>query len=244
MLKFTIYLTKVAITLALTLLFASCKGNFNIGSIKGDGNVTKETRNISGDFSRIESHSGLEVVIEISKTISVVVEADANLQKHITTKVKDGVLIIEADGNIDSDSKTVTVKMPVVDDITAASASSVTCKQIIKNKSIHLQTSSAAEIEVTIEADNIVCETSSGSNISVNGMGLNLETASSSGSEIDARKLMVNNVTAQASSGSETRVHPAVSLNAQASSGASIVFYNSPKTISKKESSGGSIAQE
>jgi hypothetical protein len=52
---------------------------------------------------------------------------------------------------------------------------------------------------------------------------------------------LANEVTAQSTSGSSIDVHPLVSLNAKASSGASIEYDGKPKTIVKEETSGGSV---
>jgi len=52
---------------------------------------------------------------------------------------------------------------------------------------------------------------------------------------------MANEVIAQTTSGSSTSVYPILKLEAKASSGSSIDYHKVPKTIIKKESSGGSV---
>jgi hypothetical protein len=99
-------------------------------------------------------------------------------------------------------------------------------------------------MNVNIKSDNIVCKSSSGSSITIEGMALNFEAYASSGSEIDAADLLSNDVIAKSSSGSSIRVHPIVTLNAKASSGSTISYKNTPKSIEKKSSSGGSVSQE
>ena len=48
----------------------------------------------------------------------------------------------------------------------------------------------------------------------------------------------------KSTSGSSTNVHPLVSLRAKASSGSSIDYNSSPKTVTKEESSGGSVSKD
>ena len=55
---------------------------------------------------------------------------------------------------------------------------------------------------------------------------------------------MANEITSEATSGSSSKVYPIELLKAKASSGGSIDYNHSPKTISKEESSGGSISKE
>ena len=88
------------------------------------------------------------------------------------------------------------------------------------------------------------CDSSSGSNITVSGKALNLQTSTSSGSEINAEELASNEIIADASSGSFTNVKPIVKLNGTASSGSSITYYQTPKTLIKTESSGGSVTND
>ncbi len=236
---------KAFLILTFATVLVSCKisGDFGDG-IKGSGNVTTESRSVNEDFKKVEVSYGIKVIVEQSQDKSITVEADDNLQPHIITKVINGVLIVEADEAYNSTkTPTVTVKMPVINGLSTTSGSKITNNKLIVTDNINVKSSSGSEIEINVEADNITLETSSGSNIEARGKALKLETASSSGSEIDAGKLLANEVVCQTSSGSSTNVHPIVSLKAKASSGSSIDYNNEPKTISKEESSGGSISR-
>jgi hypothetical protein len=168
------------------------------------------------------------------------------LQKGITTKVENGVLIITSKYSsfINIKSKKVIVKMPNIESIQASSASSIKGIGIIKGENIRLDSSSAAEMDLNIESDLISCKTSSGSSIVIHGKALKLETKASSGSEINAKDLLANEVISDVSSGGSISVHPIVRLEAEASSGGNINYDNVPKSIQRTTSSGGSIHQE
>lgn len=234
---------KASAIAAVVVVFTSCKADF--GGIDGNGNVTTETRNTTGDFASIEASNGLDVYLEQSDTKSITVEADQNLQEHIITKVENGVLILETDVSIDeSKAKKITVKLPNISSVKSTSGSRVSSNNVLKSESLKVDSASGSEIELALEVDTITCEASSGSSITISGKTLSLQTSSSSGSEIDAEKLLANEVSAHTSSGSSTSVHPIVSLKAKASSGSSINYNNVPKSIAKEENSGGSISQE
>ena len=111
-------------------------------------------------------------------------------------------------------------------------------------KKTSLSIVSVRVVEVTIEADKAYCESSSGSQIIVKGKSISLETSSSSGSSIDAKELLSNDIIADASSGSSINLYPLRSLTAEASSGSNIIYYNSPKKLDKKTSSGGNIDKD
>ncbi|MGO4905773.1 head GIN domain-containing protein [Flavobacterium sp. W20_MBD1_R3] len=246
MLKIITLITKFILVVLTALLFASCNHSINLNAIKGSGNVTTESRIVDGDFKSIEVNNAIDLVIEQSDKTEIVVEADDNLQKHITTKVENGTLVISFDKNSFSNasSKKVTVKMAVIDELEATSSATISSKNIVKGENIRLNTSSGASIDLSIESDTITCDTSSGSTITINGKALQMTTTASSGSEINADKLLVNDISADVSSGASISVHPIVSLKAEASSGGNITYDIQPKSIQKNTSSGGSISQD
>ncbi|UQD56256.1 head GIN domain-containing protein [Flavobacterium sp. K5-23] len=243
MLKIITVITKFIVVAITALLFASCNQSFNLKKIKGSGNVTTEKRTVNSDFQSIEVSNAIDLVVEQANHTEVIVEADDNLQNSITTKVENGILIISSDHSsfYNVKSKKVTVKMPVIEELKASSSSTIRSENTLKGENISLRASSAATINVQVNADNTICKSSSGSDIAIEGLALNFEATASSGSEIDASDFQVNDVIAKSSSGSSIKVNPIVSLNARASSGSTINYKNTPKSIEKKSSSGASI---
>jgi hypothetical protein len=247
MIKYTTKIsTKIFVASILAILFASCNANIDWGNgIDGNGNVTTKTRNVENNFSKIDVSRGLNVTIEQASTYFVEVEADENLQDHITTRVENGTLFITSDEKIDkAKAKSIRVKLPTITAVKSTSGSSISSNGILKGTEISIETTSGSETKLTLEFDTISCETSSGSSLSINGKALRLKTDSSSGSSILANELLVNDVVSESTSGSSTNVHPLVSLRAKASSGSSIDYNSSPKTVTKEESSGGSVSKD
>lgn len=242
MVKVIIFCTKIIIAAAVALLFSSC-GNGIFNGIKGTGNVQKEMRSVSGKFTKISVSRGIEVIVEQGNDALIEVETDQNLLKHIITKVENGTLVVTSDENIYSaDAETVHVKLPIIDGLETTSGSNIKCKSILKGTNIAIKSSSGSEIEAALEYDTISSESTSGSSINLSGKTLKSTSQSSSGSTIDATGLLANEVVAEATSGSSTEVHPLVSLKGKASSGASINYDSNPKTVSKEETSGGSVS--
>ena len=245
MLKIIAIITKFIVAALMALLFSSCNPSFNFGDgIKGSGTITTETRPATQDFQSIEVSQGIKVNVEQADTKSITVEADDNLQEHIITKIENGVLKIESDKNYNStETPVVNVKMPIINGLRASSGSEINSNNTLISNNINAKSSSGSRINIAVEADAITLESSSGSNIEASGKALKLETTSSSGSSIDAKDLMANEVNAQTTSGSSTSVYPILKLEAKASSGGSIDYHKVPKTISKEESSGGSVSE-
>ncbi|HSD06310.1 head GIN domain-containing protein [Flavobacterium sp.] len=245
MLKVITLITKFIVITLMALFFGSCNQNM-LNSITGSGHVTTEKRTVTGDFKNVEVSNALDLVIEQSDKTEITVIADDNLQKEITTKIENGVLVISCNkGNfINVTSKKIIVKMPVIEGLEASSASTINCNNTLKGNSINLVSSSAGSIDATLEYENIQLNSSSASNQTIDGKAIRLETSSSSGSVLNAGELLVNEVIADASSGSSTTVSPIVSLKAEASSGGNISYNKTPKSIQKEENSGGSVHQQ
>jgi hypothetical protein len=250
MIKVITIITKFIIVTLTALLFSSCRYSIDSDSfgksITGSGNVSTESRNVSGDFKSVKVSNAIDLIIEQSDKTEISVEADDNLLNEITTKVENGVLIVACKYSsfVNVESRKVTVKMPVIEALEASSAATIKSTNTLKGETIFIKSSSAADLNISLEYDAISCKSSSGSSITIDGKALRLATTTSSGSTIDANHLLVNEVTAKASSGGSISVHPIVNLDAKASSGGSITYNIVPKSVQKRTSSGGSIEQE
>lgn len=246
MIKVITLITQFIIVALTALLFGSCNQLGEINAITGSGHVTTEKRTVTGDFKNVEVSNALDLVIEQSDKTEIIVEADDNLQKEITTKVENGVLVISCKfGNyINVSSKKITVKMPIIEGIEASSASTVNSNTTLKGGNLTLESSSAANINLTAEYESVQLTGSSASNQTIKGKALHIEASASSASVINTADLMANEVVANSSSGGSITVHPIVNLKAEASSGGNITYNGTPKSIQKEENSGGSIRQE
>lgn len=247
MIKIITIVIKFIVTTLIALLFSSCNHSFRFDNgIKGSGNTTSEKRTVNEDFKSIVVSDGISVTVEQSDFKSIIVEAEDNLLEHISTKIENGVLIIESDTNVTSiGTLKVFVKMPEINGLTASSGAQIESANVLITEKIDVESSSGSQIDIDVEADAISLETDSGSTIEARGKALQLKTVSSSGSLIDAEKLMTNEVESEASSGSSTDVYPIVKLNAKASSGSTIGYHKIPtQTIIKTTKFGGSIVEK
>lgn len=234
------------ITFLLIMTLLSCNANLNLNDgVEGSGNVITEKRTINENFDKIAASTGVTVIVEQGSPTDIEVETDDNLMQYVITKVENGTLIVKIEGNINTMSSIdVRVRMSSIAGLESTSGSRITSKNTLKGSTIAVKSSSGSEIDAILEYENVSCESSSGSTITVAGKALKLETASSSGSEIDADELAANDVFSQSSSGSSTTVKPILKLDAKASSGSSIDYVQTPKTITKEETSGGSVDKE
>lgn len=241
MVKLIVKITKLVVATLLALFVSSC---VNINSLEGDGNVITTKRKISS-FDKIDVSNGLEVTIKQGNQNYVEVEADSNLQEHIFTEVENNILKVYCDVNISkSKARKIFIEAPLFIKIKTSSGVMLHGANDIKGSDLSIDTSSGSEVNLSIATTNLICESSSGSQITLSGFAENSSTDTSSGSSINLSNLASNNVDAEASSGSLTLVNAKNNLIAKASSGSTIKYLIEPTTISKEESSGGSVSKK
>jgi hypothetical protein len=246
MTKIIIYLTRFAIALILSLWVTSCQ--FEIQGMQGvEGNkiVKTEPRDAKRGFTAVHAKTGLDVEIVQGEKYDITVIADENLLDYIQTEIVDNVLIIQSERNIKkASSKRIIVTMPKIEKIKSSSGASMTSQNTLTGNDIHLATSSGSSMSLILEFDQINAESSSGSSMNLEGKCLVIDLDSSSGSKINAEALKANIVHAESSSGSSISTFPIIEFTAKASSGSSIVYYNTPKMITQNKNSGASISSK
>jgi len=212
-------------------------------SVKGDGNVTEQTRQISG-FEKIEASTGLEVSLIPDSTEYVVVESDANLHEHIQTELVHHTLRIYTESRIRwAKAKKVKVHYTKLAELKSSSGAMVRSEAPIVTKAIELHASSGSQQHLEIEARKIEGRCSSGAHIYVSGKCETAELKASSGAHLKGGDLWTKNCDADVSSGAHIWIAVSDELNAEASSGGHVFYSGEPTKTNVHSSSGGMISR-
>jgi hypothetical protein len=238
-------LSKIIITILVSLLLASCKWDINFGEgKKGNGNVVAETREIVEDFKAIDAAEGLDVYITQGKEFGIEVKADENIIEFINTEIKQGTLYINTEERIGrAKSKKVLVTLPEIVAIDASSGSDVFGQNVLEADKLDISSSSGADVRIEVNTQSLTCDASSGADIDVSGKTINMRANASSGADIDARDLMAENCIADASSGADISVNATKELTASASSGGDVRYSGNPEIVNKSKSSAGNVTK-
>ncbi len=245
MIKFIVYLSKAIVTLIAALLWGSCQYHIDLtDTIKGSGKIVQVERALNEEIQSIEVKRGMTVIIEQTPSNTIRIEADDNLIEYIETEITNGNLVVSTTKNTRTKNpKIVKIGVRDLDAIRTSSGSEVKNIGTFLTQDIDIRSSSGSHIRLVLESEKITCDSSSGSEIELEGKALALECESSSGSKITAKNLKTNQITAKSSSGSSISLHPIQSLDATSNSGSSIKYYNSPRKVTKKSTSGGSVKE-
>ncbi|MGB1451036.1 MAG: head GIN domain-containing protein [Marinirhabdus sp.] len=233
---------KIIPLLILTLVLASCHFDINLKQIDGNGNVTTETRLENEFFDELKVGSGLDVYLTQGAQAKVTVEADENLQPIIETYIENGKLYIKTSENIDrSSSKKVHVTYNSLRNIHASSGADVIGNTVVEAETLGLKSSSGADLQLEIFANQVNLDCSSGADMRISGRATHCNADASSGADIKAKDLLVVNCKAEASSGADITINVKERLDTDVSSGGDIKYYGNPSAVSTEESVSGRV---
>lgn len=251
MIRFISYFIQLIVGLLLSLLVSSCQYKVDVNdvfsSLEGSENIISESRRLS-NFTEIIVGQAIQVEITQSDNYDVIVETNDNVMPYLKTEILGDKLKIyyskkfSGFNNVESKVK---IKMPYLSKISASSASNIVSKNTFTGDNLQIKVSSAASVDLDAEYDDVAIDASSASTVSVRGMSLNAHLETSSAAVINTKNLKSNMVKADASSAGSINCWPILRLDAKASSGGVVNYYNVPQENSKmKKSSGGSITKK
>ncbi|WP_298546456.1 head GIN domain-containing protein [uncultured Aquimarina sp.] len=233
-------LTKIIATLILTALCCSC--NIAFDGIRGEGEVIRKEKTINENFDTIKSSRGLDVVLTNKKDRKVIIEANENLHQHIEVYVEGETLYITSDKNIyRADEKTVYVSYDKLGKISATSGARVTSQGAVVQKDLAISATSGADVELKVKAETLTTSVTSGAMMNLSGKVNNHKASATSGADIRADELLSLISEAKATSGAHIKIHAKDQFTGKATSGADVVYYGNPESVSESDNSGGNV---
>jgi hypothetical protein len=224
---------------AISLLLSSCW--FLGPSVKGNGNVTEEIRQVK-EFDQIEVSRGMNVYITQGSPAKVVVIADNNLHEVIETKVEGEVLKVYVNENIRwAKEKKVMVTVEKLSRVETTSGSNSYSQNQIMSDDLELSAGSGANLHMEVNAKNLKADCSAGANIHLSGLAQEAELEASSGANLKGQELKADNCKMRASSGANVYATVSGRLEAKASSGGNVNYYGEPTSKEIECSSGGNV---
>ena len=223
----------------LTLVLSSCW--FMGPSIRGNGNVTKEVRQVA-EFDQIQVSRGMNVYVTQGSPAKVEVIADNNLHEVIETKVEGDVLKVFVNENIRwAKEKKVMVTVEKLSGLQTSSGSNAWSQNQIMSENLELKASSGSNLTMDVNAKYLKADCSSGANIRLSGLAKEADLETSSGANLKGEELKADNCKMRASSGGNVSSTVTGRLEAKASSGGNVVYFGEPTETNVNSSSGGNI---
>jgi hypothetical protein len=187
--------------------------------IEGSGNVITENRDVSGFDEIVLSGSG-RVVVDVTGTESLSIEAEDNIMPELETEVRDGKLMLETRRSIDP-------TVEIVYTITAAAIDGVTI-------------SGSGTVTVTgVDGTDFVADISGSGNVAVEGSLSNRLSVNISGSGgVDAEDLVATEGQVEVSGSGRAVVNVTDDLFISLSGSGAVEYIGSPSVEIDKSGSG------
>ena len=191
--------------------------------VEGDGNIVTKDRSVA-NFTAISVQNGSDLYITQGSPNKVTVKADANLQDHIKTEVKDGTLKIYAKKRLGKAKKReVHVTVSNLKALAASGGSDVFAKKGLKTGNFALSMSGGSDLDLVLTADELKCSLSGGSDANISGSVGHLKVSASGGSDLNGKNLSATDCDINVSGGSDVDISgKAKSLDVVASGGSDI----------------------
>lgn len=233
----------IGIILMMTVLVAAMPQSiFAKEYIRGNGNVEKQTRNVSS-FDALDISSSFEIYLTQGNSESLVIEVDENVIDYIITEVVGGTLKIYVDRhknlrNVKTMKAYISFKM--LDKIELSGACDLFGENTFKFEDLDIESSGASDMEMTFTADKVYLDLSGASDVEFIGSADVLTIDVSGAADIHAQEFEVRKCIIDASGASTIKVFATDELSVDAS-GASTIRYKGKPSINLDSSGASSV---
>ena len=237
--------TKRTMTIFITFLMLASSGLMGscipINGEKGNGNVVKQDRKVSG-FTSLEVSGAFTVYLYQGNSESLTIEADENLMEYIVTEVKgDKLEIYTKNKSIQKFTEmNIYLTFEQLEMIDISGAVEITGEDMMKFDELSIDGSGASEISLKLEVGMFRADFSGASEIELLGEAKAAIFDLSGASEIDAYDFIIEHCELDVSGASDARIHVTANLEIDVSGAASVKYKGSPK-VSSDVSGAGSL---
>jgi hypothetical protein len=197
-----------------TVLVAGCR--FSGKRIKGNGDVTTETRSISS-FSGVASYGFFDVYVTVGSPASVKIEAESNLQPYIETYVEDGTLKLRTKKSVWFRShKTIKVYVtaPAYKKIYSIGSGDVVGQTPISDSSeLDLKVQGNGKLRLDVDAPEITAELTGNGGIQLKGHSKYFDCTLTGNGNLKAFDLMAEETKVKILGNGDAEVYASVKLD-------------------------------
>ncbi len=215
-------------------------------TIKGNGQIKKETRSVS-NFTSLAAAGSMDVQITYGSSGDVMIEAEENLLPYIETSVVDNKLTIKTKKNVNLKSNkkmVVHVSMTKIHSLLVSGSGNVNGSGAFSNESktdISLSGSGNLNLEFDAFKDMEIAVSGSG-NIDLKGNATNRIDAKISGSgNVDCTNVSSKDVDAKISGSGNIKVYVDNSIDAKINGSGNVYYKGNARDINSKVAGSGKV---
>ena len=227
------------IGIVIAVAFTSCR--FVEGqTIRGNGNVNKEQRNVTG-FTGVQTHGSID--IEVSQgDYKIVVESDQNIIPYIITEISGSNLIVrfkEDFNGYNFSTAKVHVTAPSLTAFEVHGSGNIDGNGLITdNNSMEITVSGSGDVKLDLHSPSITSETHGSGNITLDGETKDFSTSISGSGDVHAFGLKAESVKTSVHGSGDTEVSASQKLETGIFGSGNVDYKGTPQLNSQTHGSG------
>ena len=214
--------------------------------IRGNGNVSTETRQVS-NFNSVDVSGAMDIYVSHSPETSIRIEGDENLLEYVEVYEEGGTLRIHTRKGVNinpSGAMKVHISNPDYKNFEASGACNIIGRDMIKtNGNVKIDLSGSSDVDMQLDAPRIETEVSGAGSVKLTGKTKDFSIDGSGSTEVKCFDLMAENVRINISGAGDAEVFASVKLDVDVS-GAGNVAYKGNATVSQDISGAGSVKKQ
>jgi len=237
-----------SILLIVALMFATVSHAQWWGSkkVKGNGNMTTETRN-TGEYDGVKCAGSMDYILVAGTEGKIKLEGESNLLEHIITEIKGNDLIIKVEKGVNlspSWNKTIKVTIPFRDisSVSLAGSGDLWNEDKITASDFNVSLAGSGDMILNIEATSVEGSLAGSGDVTLKGNTNNLSLRLAGSGDIHAFGLQSNHTEASIAGSGDIEIVSNQSLKARVSGSGDIEYKGKPSKEDTKVSGSGSIS--
>ena len=214
--------------------------------IRGNGNVTTETRSV-GSYDAISVSNAFTVYLVEGTEGQLSLEGEENLLEYVVTEVRGDRLHIKfrkgVQLNSSRNSSGLKVRVPVseISALDVSGACDVIGETRLKSDRFKASMSGASDARLDLETGDLQAELSGASNLKLRGSAGSFRIQGSGASDLNAFELEAEAVDAEISGSADAEVQVSQQLKANVSGAGDLKYKGNPEKLESKSSGAGNV---
>ncbi|MDX1754065.1 Putative auto-transporter adhesin, head GIN domain [Salinimicrobium sediminis] len=237
----TLLLTFISITASQAQWWQGTK------EINGNGNVITQTRNVS-DYDAVDLTGSMDVILIKGREGNIKVEAEENLQQHITTEVSGGKLKISVEKGYSLNPSRnsdiiITVPFTDLDAVSLTGSGDIRSSDMITTKDFSLSVTGSGNIKLPVQAENTSASITGSGDIDLKGSSTEFNCKVTGSGDISAFDFKAQHVRVTVTGSGDVQVYASESLKASTPGSGDIEYRGNPKKEDFRTMGSGSISK-
>ncbi|WP_299336168.1 head GIN domain-containing protein [uncultured Psychroserpens sp.] len=213
--------------------------------IKGNGNMTTETRSTS-DYDAVKCAGSFDYILVAGTEGQLTLEGESNLLQYIVTEVKNGSLHIKTEkGKNISPSRNKTIKITIpfedIDKVSLSGSGDLWNEDTITSNSLDVSLSGSGDVVLDVQTKNVSGKVTGSGDMTLKGSTTDLRAGVTGSGDFHGFNLQATNTDVSVTGSGDAAVVCNGNLKARVTGSGDIEYRGNPKNKDTKVSGSGSI---